>query len=203
MSEAPRYRAFLSYSRRDTRIAERVLKQLDSFQVHKSQVGTIGSLGPVPARLRDIFFDRDEFEPGKPLSDQTVAALDASATLIVLCSPDAASSHYVNLEVALFRERHPDRPVIPLIVACPKGTEAKDCFPPALLDQADNPLAADLRRDAEGYHRAMGKVIARVLGVPSTLGIERARRTLRRQWQMWVGAMALVAVLAVGAGYWW
>jgi hypothetical protein len=44
-----------------------------------------------------IFRDRDDFTAGHSLSEQTLAALDASAALIVLGSPDAAKSHYVNL----------------------------------------------------------------------------------------------------------
>jgi hypothetical protein len=40
---------------------------------------------------------------GHSLNEQTLAALDASAALIVLGSPDAAKSHYVNEEVRLFK----------------------------------------------------------------------------------------------------
>lgn len=198
MPPALKYRAFLSYSRRDTKIALRVLKTLDRFKVHKSLIGTTGTLGPVPKVLGPIFFDRDEFAPGEGLSDQTIAALDASATIVVLCSPSAAASFYVNQEIAQFRERHPDRPVIPLIVNCPG--EARDCFPPALMDQAEDRLAADLRPEAEGYRRALGKVAARMLGVPSDAGIRRTRQTLQRGFYARVAAVVLAAVLAVGMG---
>ncbi|MFZ2077242.1 MAG: hypothetical protein WAV38_11490, partial [Xanthobacteraceae bacterium] len=45
----------------------------------------------------------------------------------VLCSSLAASRPAVNEEVRLFRSRHPERPVIPVIV----DGAAPDNFPPA------------------------------------------------------------------------
>ncbi len=68
------------------------------------------ALGPVPKSLRPIFRDREDFSAGGSLNDQSIAALDASAALIVLCSPASAKSHYVNEEIRLFKHRHPERP---------------------------------------------------------------------------------------------
>jgi hypothetical protein len=70
----------------------------------------------VPKSLRPIFRDRDDFAAGHSLTDQTLAALDASCALIVLASPTSAKSRYVNEEIRLFTSRHPDRPVIPVIL---------------------------------------------------------------------------------------
>jgi hypothetical protein len=53
---------------------------------------------------------------GSTLTAATVAALDSSAALLVLCSTVSASRAAVNEEVRLFRSRHPDRPVIPVII---------------------------------------------------------------------------------------
>jgi hypothetical protein len=60
--------------------------------------------------LRSIFRDREDFSGGDALNDATIAALDASATVIVLCSPVAAGRPAINEEVRLFRSRHPNRP---------------------------------------------------------------------------------------------
>ncbi|MGZ8417393.1 MAG: TIR domain-containing protein [Methyloceanibacter sp.] len=43
------------------------------------------------------------------MTEQTRAALDASAALIVICSPAAAKSHYVNEEIASFKCDPADR----------------------------------------------------------------------------------------------
>src|SRR5262245_48209600 len=93
-----RYRAFLSYSHADTSAAKRLHNCLEGFRIDKDLVGRETALGPIPKSLRPIFRDRDDFTAGHTLSEQTLAALDGSAALIVLCSPAAAKSHYVNEE---------------------------------------------------------------------------------------------------------
>src|SRR5207248_2663921 len=106
-------------------------RRLEAFRIDKELVGRETAIGPVPPTLRPIFRDRDDFSAGHTLSEQTLAALDASAALIVLCSPAAAKSHYVNEEVRLFKPRHPELPVIPVILA---GTPSpRPALPPSPL----------------------------------------------------------------------
>ena len=100
-------------------------RALESFRIDKDLVGRETVTGVIPATPRPIFRDRGDFSPGLTLTDQTLAALDASAALIFVCSPSAAKSHNVNEEVRLFRSRHPDRPLVPVIVdgeAMPRGS---------------------------------------------------------------------------------
>ena len=112
-----KYRAFISYSNADTRETRWLHQQLEGFHIDRDLVGRATATGPIPKSLRPIFRDRDDFTAGHTLSDQTLAALDASAALVVVCSPAAAKSAYVNGEIRLFKARHPDRPVIPIIIA--------------------------------------------------------------------------------------
>ena len=111
-----KYRAFISYSHADTSWAKWLHRGLEGFRIDKDLVGRETAAGEVPKSLRPIFRDRDDFTAGHTLTDQTLAALDASHALIVSCSPSAAKSHYVNEEIRLFKSRHPERPVVPLIV---------------------------------------------------------------------------------------
>ena len=96
-----KYRAFLSYSHADTATAEWLHKRLESFPLRGLAAHEV-ALGPVPKQLRPIFRDREDFSAGHGLTAQTLAALDASTALIVLCSPTSAKSRYVNEEVQLF-----------------------------------------------------------------------------------------------------
>ena len=111
-----KYRAFLSYSHADTQWAKWLHKAVESFKVDKDLVGRATSTGAIPKNLRPVFRDREDFTAGHTLNAQTLEALDSSAALIVICSPKAAQSHYVNEEIRLFKSRHPERPVIPVIV---------------------------------------------------------------------------------------
>src|SRR5262249_62175650 len=90
-----RYRAFISYSRADTKWANWLHGRLESFRIDKDLIGRQTAMGLIPKTLRPIFRDRDDFTAGHSLSEQTLPALDASAALIVLGSPGAATRHYV------------------------------------------------------------------------------------------------------------
>src|SRR5499427_2675174 len=168
---AIRYHAFLSYSHADAAWAKWLHTALEAFRIEKDLIGRTTPLGPVPKTLRPIFRDREDFSGGHALTDATVAALDASTALIVLCSSVAASRPAVNEEVRLFRSRHPERPVIPVIV---DGT-APDNFPPALRFElaadgsvTDRPvtiLGPDLREAADGKNLGLAKIVAGLTGL--------------------------------------
>src|SRR3989304_9820969 len=126
-----KYRAFISYSHADAGWARWLHRGLESFRIDKDLAGRETATGAIPQALRPIFRDRDDFTAGHTLTEQTLAALDASHALIVICSPSSAQSLYVNEEIRLFKSRHPDRPGIPLIVGGGPRAAQPSCFPPA------------------------------------------------------------------------
>jgi formylglycine-generating enzyme required for sulfatase activity len=211
-----RYRAFISYSHADTDWAKWLHRGLESFRIDKELVGRSTATGTIPPALRPIFRDRDDFTAGHTLNEQTLAALDASAALIVLCSPASAKSHYVNEEIRLFKSRHATRPVIPLIVDGKPDDAELECFPSALKFKIDakgrvtkksvEVLAADARNDGDGKDLALAKVIAGLLGLSSDDVFRRAERERRaatrrrRRVQALVGLLALL--LALGGLGW-
>jgi tetratricopeptide (TPR) repeat protein len=209
---ALKYRAFISYSHADTGSAKWLHRGLESFRVDKDLAGRETLLGPVPATLKPIFRDRDDFTAGHALTDQTQAALDASSALVVICSPVAAKSQYVNEEIRLFKSRHPDRPVIPLIVAGKPGDPELECFPPALKFEVDAKghitnkpvelLAADAREEGDGKSLALAKVVAGLLGASSDEIFRRAERDRRRRQRNWIAGLSAVAVMLAGLAIW-
>jgi tetratricopeptide (TPR) repeat protein len=209
---ALKYRAFISYSHADTGSAKWLHRGLESFRVGKDLARRETPLGPVPATLKPIFRDRDDFTAGHALTDQTQAALDASSALVVICSPEAAKSLYVNEEIRLFKSRHPQRPVIPLIVAGKPGDPELECFPPALKFEVDveghitkkpvELLAADAREEGDGKALALAKVVAGLLGVSSDDIFRRAERERRRRQRNWIAGLSAVAVMLAGLAIW-
>ena len=205
-----KYRAFLSYSHHDVGWARWLHARLEGFHFDKDLIGREAPLGPVPSTLRPIFRDREDFSGGQTLTDATVVALDASPALIVLCSPVAASRPAVNEEARLFRSRHPERPVIPVIV---DGT-APDNFPPALRFEltadgsvTDRPvtiLGPDLREAADGKNLGLAKIVAGLTGLSPDDIFHRAERARRRQNRLRMTVAAVIAVLTVvGSGFYW
>ena len=188
-----KYRAFLSYSHADAAVAKRVHAHLEGFRIDKELVRRATPAGPVPKALRPIFLDRNDFDAGSSIGASTRAALDDAAAFILIASPDAARSKYVNEEVRLFRWHHPERPLIPLIVKGKPGDPDLECFPPTLrfamgadgmmTDVPADFIAADLRDEGDGFDLALAKVIARLIGLaPDDVyrRAERQRRRLRR-----------------------
>src|SRR3984893_7862159 len=127
-----KYRAFLSYSHRDAAWAKWLHRALEAYRIDKDLVGRETAHGLVPKTLRPIFRDREDFPAGHSLTEQTLAALQASEFLIVLCSPNAAQSLYVNEEIRRFKAMGRAARVIPVIIDGEPGDAARECFPAAL-----------------------------------------------------------------------
>ena len=123
-----KYRAFISYSHRDTSWARWLHSALERYRIDRDLVGRQTSTGPLPKTLRPIFRDRDEFSAGHSLTEQTLAALDASQFLIVLCSPGAAHSKYVNEEVRHFKATGGTSRVIPSSSTASPATRNASAF---------------------------------------------------------------------------
>jgi hypothetical protein len=205
--EPCKYQAFLSYSHRDTATAKLLHGRLEGFRVDKDLVGRETPMGPIPKHLRPIFRDRHDFDAGGTLAAQTVAALDSSAALILVASPAAANSKPVNEEIRLFASGHPDRLVIPVIIAGDPGDAEKECFPPALHREDESGggiLAADLRDSGDGRELSLAKVIGRLIGLPPDEVFRRAERERRRKARLRnviIGVLALLAIAATGSAF--
>jgi TIR domain-containing protein len=209
------YWAFISYSQRDTKWAQWLHKQLETYHVPRSLVGRrLGDL-TVPHRLVPVFRDRDELPSTGNLGGKIREALAASRSLIVICSPNAATSAWVNEEVRAFKALGRSEQILPLIVdGDPYASDHPErvlleCFPAALRfavdaegrvsNQRADPLAADARDGKDGRPNALLKVIAGILGIgfDDLRQRERARQMIRRL-ELIAGSVALVLVLAFG-----
>jgi tetratricopeptide (TPR) repeat protein len=205
------YRAFISYCHVDTRWANWLHGRLEGFRIDDDLFGRQTATGLIPKTLRPIFRDRDDFTAGQSLTEQTLAALDASAAFILLGSPASAKSHYVNEEVRLFKQRHPDRPIIPIILDGKPGEPAAECFPPALRFEVaadgaitDRPveiIAADMRETGDGRDLALAKVVARMLGVPTDDVRKRQGIAQSRRLKVTAVVVAIYAVLSLVAAF--
>ena len=180
----PHYRAFISYSHADSRLAGRLHKALES------------SRDADGARLAPIFIDRAELAAGPDLSAQVRAALGQSAALIVVASPAARASRWVGQEIALFRQLNPDRPVLAALV----DGDPDAAFPDGLVRLGDTPvepLAADFRKGRDGWRLGLLKLVAGLTGQPLDRLVQReAQARQRRVMAVTAGAVLLSLVLA-------
>ena len=201
-----RYWGFLSYSHDDRGAAERLHKALEAYRIPARLVGLDGPFGPVPARLLPIFRDRDDLNAGGRLGPEVEHALAASRSLIVLCSPSAAASSWVDAEIAAFIRLHEDGPLFCVILAgeplaLAQGDDASnECLPPAARARFSaeagfdhgTPVAVDLRENGDGWRLAVHKIVAGLTGLPLDQLVQRdaQRRHRRLAWL----SLALIAV---------
>jgi tetratricopeptide (TPR) repeat protein len=167
-------------------------------------VGKEGAYGPIPALIRPVFRDRADLSSASDLSAEIKKELRNSESLIVICSPSATSSHWVNREIQYFQELGREDRVFALIV---KGDpSSKDaslcCFPEALIDLPDGskrePLAADVRRNADGKNLSKLKIIAGVLGIRlDELRRRDANRRFRNRLLIAVASVIIVSVISL------
>ena len=94
--DTQRYQAFLSYSHTDSAHADWLHKAIERFVVPKTLIGRVTANGAVPKSLTPIFRDRHELAASSDLGQTIRVALKQSRFLIVLCSPAAAASRWVN-----------------------------------------------------------------------------------------------------------
>jgi len=209
-----KYRAFLSYSHRDTKWAKWLHNALEGLRIDKDLVGRETSFGPVPKTLRPIFRDRDDFSAGHSLTAQTLGALEASQFLIVLCSPHAARSTYVNEEIRHFKALGRTDRVIAVIVDGEPADPERECFPPAarfklgsdgqLSGEREEPIAADVRPQGDGKQLTLSKVVAGLLGIGLDEVVRRTERARKRRNRIRIGAGGLAAAVVLGAAVgWW
>jgi tetratricopeptide (TPR) repeat protein len=214
----PKYRAFLSYSHRDAHWAEWLHRALESYRPPKTLVGTSTARGTVPKRLTPIFRDREELASATDLGAVISVALEQSECQIVICSPPAAKSRWVNEEILAFKRLGREDRIFCLIIAGePNATDGPgaaddECFPPALrfrlgadgqLGEArTEPIAADARPGKDGKQAAKLKLIAGVLGVGyDALRRREQQRRTRRLFAVTCAALAGMVVTSGLAGY--
>ena len=203
------YRAFLSYSHRDTAWAKWLHKALEGYRIDKDLVGRVTSTGPIPKTLSPIFHDREDFSAGHSLNEQTLAALECSEFLVVLCSPNAVKSAFVNEEVRRFKMLGRGARVIPVIIDGEPNDPERECFPSAvrfklttdgtISNECEEPIAADARREGDGKILAKLKVIAGILGLRLDEVIRRAERSRKRRNKFWMALAGVFLVLAFAA----
>ena len=193
-----RYWAFVSYSHQDESWGRWLHRALESWRLPQGLVGAPIAAGVVPARLAPVFRDRDELPTATDLGQTVSEALRQSWSLVVVCSPAAAASRWVNEEVRAFQRLGRGDRIHCLLVAG-EGNDPTPCFPPALREAAGfgEPVAADVRRGGDGRSAARLKLVAGILGLPYDRLVQRDhQRSYRRVVAFAAAAVFALAVLA-------
>lgn len=207
MTDDARYAAFISYSSKDAPFARRLHRALETYGV-PSSLGEFRLIANGKRnRVYPVFRDREELAAGQ-LGEAIENNLRASSALVVVCSPNAAASPWVQKEIAFFVSLgRADRIFAIISDAAPLTDAAGDAtrsnFPPAFLGDALSgdklePLAADARKGKDGFRNAWLKIVAGLIGVSPGQLIDRDKK--RRRARALSAAAFWVALALAGAG---
>ena len=212
MSSSYKYLAFITYAHKDEERATWLRRKLENFRIPRNLIGKDGLYGPIPNRLYPIFRDRDELAGSAQLGPLIEQALRDSSHLVVLCSPHAVRSRWVNEEIRLFKAMgKADRVLCIVLDGEPmaediNGDPEEECLPLAarrkvdedgnILHEIFEPGAADLRASGDGEKDAILKIVAGLIGV----GLDeiKQRDILARQRRL-VRIASTAVFLAVSA----
>ena len=198
-----KYKAFISYSHADMAFGRWLQKKIENYKIPKSLREKYPNL---PKDLkRSIFRDEEELAIGANLPEKLTNALNQSEFLIVIASPNAVASEWVNKEIAYFKSYHGEERVLAII----KNGEPNEAFPKALRYQVDKqgelteiktePLAGDAR-NFWVRKRGFIKLIAELLNVDFADLWEREKIEARKRTLIKIG-FAILLLVTIWFGY--
>ena len=194
MTTSKEYFAFISYKREDEKWAKWLQNELEGYHLPTK----IAKGNPnIPKEIRPIFRDTTELKSGK-LKQQIEEALNTSKFLIVICSPHAAQSVWVNREIEIFIQEKGVEKIIPFIIegtAFAKNPD-EECFPPVLRNMPENQEILGANIQEMGSEAAKIKVIAHMLDVKFDTLWNRYERAKRRKRLMGLLFFSLITTIS-------
>lgn len=192
--------AFISYSRKDKAFAVALEKALESYKPPREL--------QVPQRHLMVFRDESDFT-GVEYHESLAKHLGSSTKLIVLCTPNARQSGFVNDEIHQFATIRGAENIIPILVSGIPNNEAKKdqeedkAFPEALTEIMEMPLASsylgfDLQRDRINKGSFAGswyKLLADIYEISRSEVEQRDKRREARRRLITVSVTSAVIVI--------
>jgi hypothetical protein len=170
------YFAFISYSRKDEYWAKWLHKKLETYKL--PSIIRKEYEGQLPDKIHPVFLDKTDIGLGS-LKTNLKKELEDSRYLIVICSPSAANSEWVNTEVEHFKELGREDRIIPFIIeGTPQPISEKEnqCYPPALEKSILGASLVELPKE-----QAFIKIVASLLGLKFDELWNREKRRNRKK----------------------
>ena len=201
------YDAFISYrhTQLDSFVAKKIHHMLEHYRIPKKIQKKSGK-----KKITRVFRDQEELPLSADLSENISEALKNSEFLILICSPEAMESRWVQTEVKTFSQMHGKDRILTVLV---KG-EPEESFPEILcyrektvmedgeekvLQIPVEPLAADVRGNSQTeIEKKLKTEILRILAPVLSCTYDELRQRHREyKLKCAIGAVGAVSCLAV------
>ena len=210
-----KYDAFLSYSHADNIEAEKLIKFLESYNIPKNLRKQIDH------KHFRIFMDKNEMAYSGSLPEAISQALRESEYLIVICSPNAVKSDWVNPEIEEFLKINPQsyEKIFPIIIdGIPDSKNKNDpqeAFPQSLQDLSinkNNTLFAANIKDCDDKktffeptcrEKEYLRIVALLLKVEYALINDRFKRVKVRNRWIKIATILAIVLLTIGLAIEW
>ncbi len=193
MAQTYRNFAFISYKSQDRRWAEWLQRKLEYYRlpadIRRADIR-------LKKGIRPVFKDTTDLGVGN-LDEGIREALADSRFLIVICSPNASKSKWVNKEVKEFIDSGRAADIIPFIIdGEPNSADpSRECFPEELRNLKEEHEIKAANVNEGGRNAAAVRVIARMFGLRfDELWQRYRRREMRRN--LLIGALATLLIVA-------
>ena len=200
MEQKKEYYAFISYKREDKKEAKWLQHALEYYRL-PNQLRQHDS--KLPEYVRPIFRDMTDLEVGE-LSAQIHSALEQSHYLIVVCSPRAATSKWVNDEVEYFISFGKQDKIIPYIIeGIPHASNpAEECYPPVLLRLSKEKELLGANINEVGKDSATIRVVSKMFNIRFDTLYQRYQREQKRRRRQLTVAIILAFLFLSGIAGW-
>lgn len=202
------YFAFISFQSADAKEAVRLQHAIESYRLP----AVLCKEQKVPRRIKPLYCYINDMHAGEELMQELKSRMENSRYLIVVCSPNAAKSVYVNSGIDYFVSLGRRDSIIPVIVdGVPySGNPETECFPEAIrryFPKDPDPLkdhsilGINIREAGvsriKAYDRAMLMVVARMLQLDFDGLLLRDRQRRRRRTLMGL-LLSLIILTTLG-----
>ena len=190
---------FISYSRKDIDFARAIEKALKNYFPPKEL--------SVPKRRLVVFRDEEDFT-GVEYNQSLRRHLENSKKMLVICSPNARASEFVNEEIRMFAEMKGAGNIIPVLLSGIPNNEARShehekfkAFPQSLTNVMRMPLAASFidfdpaqtKLYKGAYEGSWYTVLSNFYGIKRSEIEQRERK--RRNRQLWLRTTIVAGVI--------
>ncbi len=192
MEKGFKYDFFISYKHGtlDSMVAGYIQKKLERYKIPREIQKKSGK-----KKITRVFRDREELSVTANLTQEIEEQLKNTEYLIVICSPEARQSVWVNREVETFIQYRGMEYVLPVLI---KG-EPEDSFPDAIA--GEEILAADVRgKDLRESKKKCKNELLRLIAPALNCSYDELRQR-HRNYMFQRIAVAAVGVAIAGTGF--